>query len=297
MSEKEHLDKIQRVSFKEFSFFDGTIKGFNHRLIIMINEQFSGIYNSFVKLGFENSSGILRKLGYDLGINMSQMISDKILDAKIGFEYLLLMLNKAGYGKFWHLEFTDEDITLELHNSSEAYDNNIPSCFYIAGILEGLGEHFFNEKVQVIEKSCISEGNPFCEFLIMKREKYLNELEKRAELELILRDFDNTAKSKGSLIIKQDGNIMVHSINQDIDKDTFSLLLSTILTASNAASSYLTGEYIQTIINCAQGTIMIMPIQNKGFLAAILDKNSSPNLIGIAMRSGTDKILKVLGSK
>ncbi len=293
-SEKERLEKVKRASFKESRFFEGTIKAFDHRLIIMVNEQFSGFYNSLKKLGLKNANAIIKKFGYDLGLEMSKRISDRILDEKIGLEYFLTMLNKAGYGKFWHLNFTDENISVELHNSPEAYENNSPSCYYFAGILEGAGEHYFKEKVKVVEKSCISRADRFCEFLIMKRNKFDEEIPKKAELELILKDFDKTAKSKGSLIMDYSGNILVHSVQKKIDIDNYSLLLSTILTSSNATSRYLTGEYIQTIINCSEGNIMTMPAKDKAFLIAILDKHSSANLIGIAMKQAVDKILKVL---
>ncbi|MFX0134032.1 MAG: V4R domain-containing protein [Candidatus Hodarchaeota archaeon] len=293
-SEKERLEKVKRASFKESKFFEGSIKGFNHRLVIMINEQFSGFYESLKNLGLKNAGDIIRKFGYDLALKMSQRISDRILDEKIGLEYFLTMLNKAGFGKFWHLNFTDENITVELHNSPEAYEKAHHSCYYIAGILEGAGEHYFKEKTKVIEKSCISKGDRFCEFLIMKRSKFDKEVPKLAELELILKDFDKTAKSKGSLIIDYNGNILIHSIQKDIDIDNFSILISTVLTSCNAASSYLTGEYIQTIINCSEGNMMTLPAKDKAFLVAILDKHSSPNLIGIAMKQAIEKILKAL---
>ncbi|MFX1451886.1 MAG: V4R domain-containing protein [Promethearchaeota archaeon] len=293
-SEKERLEKVRRASYKESRFFEGTIKAFNHRLIIMVNEQFNGFYNTLKKLGLKNANAIIKKFGYDLGLEMSKRISDIILDEKIGFEYLLTMLTKAGFGKFWHLNFTEENITVELHNSPEAYEENFPSCYYFAGILEGAGEHYFKEKMKVIEKTCISKGSRFCEFLILKRKKYDKEIPKSAELELILQDFDKTAKSKGSLIMDYNGNILVHSVQKNINIDNFAILLSTVLSTSNAASSYLTGEYIQTIINSSEGNIMTMPAKNKAFLIAILDKHSSPNLIGIAMNQAVEKILKVL---
>ena len=39
---------------------------------------------------------------------------------------------------------------------------------------------------------------------------------------------------------------------------------------------------------------MTMPAKDKCFLVAILDKHSSPNLIGIAMKQAIEKIIKIL---
>ncbi len=302
MSEKEHLDKIKRTSFKEFRFFEGTIKGFDHRLVMMINEQFSAIFKTFnTNLGLKKgSTALLRKLGKDFGLEISKRIGDKILDEKVGFEYMLLMLNKAGWFKYWHLTFNEDNISLEIHNTPEAYEENTPSCYYLQGILEGAGEHYFKEKMRTIEKQCISKGDPFCEFLIIKRKDYVKSDEyipKRTELELILHDFDKTAKSKMCLILNQDGDVLVKRIQHEIDEDTLAILLSSILTASRSISNVsgkLTGDYIQTIINASEGTIMVMPVDEKAFLAAILDKHSSPNLIGIAIKQACDKISNTL---
>ncbi|MHA1378015.1 MAG: V4R domain-containing protein [Candidatus Helarchaeota archaeon] len=295
MSEREHLEKLSRSSFKDYKFFDGTITGFDMRILLMSDSQFKGIYKSFKSLGLKKTAkAIVRKLGYDFGLAMSQTISDRILDEKIVFEYLLLLLNKAGWFKYWHLNFSEDNINVEIRNSPEAYEPDYPSCFYIEGVLEGASEHYFKEKMRAIEKTCISRGDAFCEFNIIKRKKYYQDVEKKTELELILKDFDNTAKSKGSLILAQDGEILVQRLQHKIDEDTFSLLLSNILTSSNAISNVLTGNYIQTIINATEGTIMVMPVEDKAFIAAILDKHSSPNLIGIAMKTACDKISKTL---
>jgi len=264
------------------------------RILLMSDNQFKGIYRTFKELGLKDGSYLVRKLGYDFGKAMSKTISDRILDEKIVFEYLLLVLHKGGWFKYWHLNFNDDSISVEIRNSPEAYNPEYPSCFYIEGILEGASEHYFKEKMRAVEKKCISKGDPFCEFEIIKRKKYEREVEKLTELELILKDFDNTAKSKGCLILKQNGYILAKRLQHKIDEDSFAILLSTILEASNASSGYLTGNYIQTIINSSEGTIMLMPVENKAFLAAILDKHSSPNLIGIAMKQACDKISNVL---
>ena len=97
------------------------------------------------------------------------MVQEKFgADPETAFRYVLQNLEKLGWGAFWNIKMDPEgkEITLELHNSNEAYNANIPSCYHIEGILRGIGKAILGEDIVVREIDCIAKGDKVCKFII-----------------------------------------------------------------------------------------------------------------------------------
>ncbi|MHC1590961.1 MAG: hypothetical protein ACXQS8_02650, partial [Candidatus Helarchaeales archaeon] len=209
MSMGQKLKELELKSFKNFSFFEGKITGLipgisdksDNRFSIMSKQQFQFWFMTIKKLLGKGAASLLLRVGRETGREMLAHLNTMILSDKEAFNYLLLTLNKLGWGKFWNVVFNADEITLELHHSLEGYEEGASSCYYIKGILEGMGETYMECPVLAIEESCIARKERNCKFKIVKRDKYLEEWKEKSDFDAILTEFDGKAKSKASFII------------------------------------------------------------------------------------------------
>jgi len=261
----------------------------------MSKQQFQLWFKTLKNLFQQGANSILYRIGRETGKTLLTHLNTLILSDDEAFNYLLLALNKLGWGKYWNTKIESEQITLELHNPIEAYEDRITSCHYVQGILEGMGEIYMETPVFAIEESCVSQKNRFCTFKIVKREKYLEEWENKSEFDEVLKEFDGKAKSKASFIMTQEGHILIKHLNEDLNCDEIAHLNSPMLGAATRCSMENKWTLNQLVLMGDKGNLMLKGTSDgKAMVVAILDKNASPGLIGIALKQACEKLEKLV---
>ncbi len=261
----------------------------------MSKQQFQLWFKTLKNLFQQGANSILYRIGRETGKTLLTHLNTLILSDDEAFNYLLLALNKLGWGKYWNTKIESEQITLELHNPIEAYEDRSTSCHYVQGILEGMGEIYMETPVFAIEESCVSQKNRFCTFKIVKREKYLEEWENKSEFDEVLKEFDGKAKSKASFIMTQEGHVLIKHLNEDLNCDEIAHLNSPMLGAATRCSMENKWTLNQLVLMGDKGNLMLKGTSDgKAMVVAILDKNASPGLIGIALKQACEKLEKLV---
>ena len=109
-----------------------------------------------------------KKAGWDFAQNWEENLNPSSLDYFI--DKFCEKLNSQGWGEFIPKKISDEEIIIELHdNISSSLENSKYYCYFISGVLSGLGE-FVLYKVDVEETKCSigDEDSEFCEFRLLK---------------------------------------------------------------------------------------------------------------------------------
>lgn len=299
MSEGQKIKELEIKSFKNFSFFEGKISGIisgisdrsENRYSIMSKQQFQLFYKTLKGLFQKGAVGVLSYIGRETGKELLSHLNTIILSDKEAVNYLLLALNKLGWGRFWNTKIESDEITLEVHHSFEAYEEGTPSCYYIKGILEGTGEVYFEAPVYVLEENCIAQKQRMCTYKIIKRDKFNSEWVDRTHFDEVLNEFDAKAKSKASFIISREGKVFVKHVNEDFDADMIAGLDAAILGAAARCCEANKITLSQVVLIGDQGTIMAKGTNDdRAIVAALLNKNASPGLIGIALKQACDKV-------
>jgi len=296
MSGDDKLKQIENFSFKNFRFFEGKIEGYKDRFCILKREQLNQYYNSLSEHFDKGKEAILKKVGQDYGIKIFDNLLKEILDEKSCFEYILMELNKLGWGKFWNISFQDDFISLEYHYPYEIFEEKTFLGHYIIGIIKGLAKSLLKEDIKEIEEEKVERGSLILYKLkFWKKNLYLDTWDKKKALNEILSEFDGKTKTNFSMIISESGEILVKNSTEEIDEDKFATIVSTIHGGILKLSETKVGDFLQLAVMYDDGVIMAAsPSNRKAIIVGALNKQASVNLIGIALKQSCDKLEKVL---
>jgi predicted hydrocarbon binding protein len=160
---------MRNLKLKGLKYNNGKFLLFEDRFIFFppqLMDILSSIYGEGVKsllvwLG--------KKAGWKLSQNWEDNLKPKSLDDLIS--QFCNILSNHGWGIFSPREITEDVIIIELHHniSSELENKSKYFCYFITGILSGLGE-FALYRAAVSETKCsLQDPNlEFCEFKIEK---------------------------------------------------------------------------------------------------------------------------------
>ncbi len=161
---------MRNLKLKGLKYNKGKYLLYNDRFVFFppqIIDILSSIYGEGVKsllvwLG--------KKTGWTLIQNWDENLKPKSLEDLIN-HFCNDYLSNQGWGRFVPKQISDDLLVINLyHNiSSELENKSKYFCYFITGILTGIGE-FALYRVNVIEKDCCLENLnlDFCEFNIQK---------------------------------------------------------------------------------------------------------------------------------
>ena len=299
------LEKTKTHTFKEFSIFkgviEGTIEGMKQRYCIMGESHWKAFYATMTELLGDSTNAILRKIGEDFGQKLSKSVEEGYgADPNTTFLYILQYLEKLGWGAFWNIKI-DEDakqIILELHNSSEAYNEGMASCYHINGILRGIAQNLLGKDIVIRETKCLANGDKNCEFIIGSQITVpeLYDEETLGKLTKILQELKHTIKSSIELLSTTDGVlILAPNFPETVDPTLLGTIISYSVCGGKQGSQVIdNGNLKEIIINAEQGTIIASQCTEKTILAAVIGPDSSPGLAGLALKKAKDKILDII---
>ncbi len=298
------LDRTKSHSFKEFTIFkgviEGIVEGFRQRYCIMNKTHWNSFYSSMQDLLGDSTNAILKKIGEDFGKEMFTLVQEKFgADAQTTFLYILQDLEKLGWGAFWNIQLNADkkEITVELHNSNEAYNEGNPSCYHVEGILRGIAKSVLGEDIAIREVECIAQGDKVCKFIIGDKsiipESY--DQETIEKLIKILQELKGTIKSSVELLATTDGRPIISNLAEEIDPVLWTTIVSFALAGGkNASGTINNGSLKEIIINAEKGTIIASLINSNLLLAVIIDPDTSPGLAGLALKKAKEKISALL---
>jgi len=299
------LERTKAHTFKEFTMFkgviEGMIEGVKQRYGIMEESHWKNFYATMVEFLGDSTNAILKKMGEEFGQKVSKFVKEKYkTNPNITFLYILQNLEKLGWGAFWNvkIEADSSKILLELHNSIEAYNAGIASCYHMNGILRGIAQELIGKDLVVRETKCIAKGDKNCEFLIGKGinvpDLYSKDIiEKLAK---ILQELKTTIKSSIEFIATTDGvPILSPNLPKAVDPALLGTIISYALCGGKQSSQVLNnGNLKELIINAEQGTIIASQCTKNTVLAAVISPDSSPGLAGLALKKAKDKIVELI---
>lgn len=299
------LNRTKQHTFKEFTIFkgviEGVVEGFRQRYYILDNFHWNSFYQTLRdRLLGDATNAILRKIGEDFGNEIFSIVQEKFgADPQTAFLYILQNLEKLGWGAFWNTKINVEgkEITLELHNSAEAYNNEVPSCYHIEGILTGIAKAILGKDIVVREMECIAKGDKICTFRIGDRSivPELYSQEKITQMIKILQQLKATIKSSVELLATTDGRPIISNLSEGIDSSLWTTIISFVLAGSKQASVQIgTGKLKEVVINSEKGIIIASLITEKILIAVVVGPDTSPGLAGLSVKQAKEKIREVL---
>ncbi|MFX1295496.1 MAG: V4R domain-containing protein [Promethearchaeota archaeon] len=299
------LERMKNHTFKGFTIFkgviEGGIEGFKQRNCIMDKIHWNSFYLSMYKhlLG-DATNAILKKIGEDYGKEIFAMIQEKFrVDTNTVFLFILQNLEKLGWGAFRNAKIdTDrKEITVELHNSNEAYNAEIPSCYHVKGILRGIGKSVLGDNIVVREIECIAKGDKICKFILGDKSIVpdLFDQDTIAKLIKILQELKRTIKSSVELIATTDGRPIISNLSEEIDSVLWTTIISVVLAGGKKSSKYIDNDNLkEIIINAEKGTIIASLVKEDILIAVTVGPDTSPGLAGLAVKKAKDQIIDLL---
>ncbi len=300
----ELLEKAKLHNFKEFTIFKGImewgIEGFKQRYCVLDQIQWRSFYSSMKDLLGDSTNAILKKIGEDFGQKLFLDVKEKYrVDSETAFIFILQNLEKLGWGAFWNvkIEMESKKITVELHNTNEAHNDGIPSCYHVTGILRGIAKGVLGDNIIVRETDCTAKGDKICKFIIGS-EIVVPDLYDKEIMEnfiKILQELKKTIKSSIEFLATTDGVPIISPDLQDIDRLLWGTIISFLLSGGkNSSSGIKNGTLKEVIVNAEQGTIIASQVTDKVILAAVIGPDTSAGLAGLALKKAKDKIIDIL---
>ncbi|MHA1359933.1 MAG: V4R domain-containing protein [Candidatus Helarchaeota archaeon] len=295
------LERVKPHTFKEFMLFkgiiEGAIEGVRQRYAIMDKMHWNTFYSSMREnlLG-DAANAILKKIGEDFGKKIFALAQEKYgADAKTAFLFVLQNLEKLGWGAFWNVDINLEgkEISLELHNTNEAYTSNTPSCYHVEGILRGIAKALLGKDIVVRELECTAKGDKVCKFIIGDRSvvPQLYDEETIENLRKVLQELRGTIKSSVELLATTDGRPIISNLSEDLDPVLWTTIVSFILAGAEKASELIeNADLKELIVNGEKGTIIASLVNESTILAVVIGSDTSPGLAGLALKKAKDKI-------
>ncbi|NVM54161.1 MAG: hypothetical protein HWN66_10715 [Candidatus Helarchaeota archaeon] len=299
------LERTKSHSFKEFTIFKGIIEGalqaFKQRFCIMDEIHWKSFYSSMYDLLGDSTNTILKKIGEDFGRKLFPAVQDKSeTDPQTTFLFIIRNLEKLGWGAFWNAKIDEvsNKIVVEVHNSVEAYNEGIPSCYHVNGILKGIAKGVLGEDIIIRETKCTAKGDSNCEFVIGSKEvvpKPYN-AETMGKLADIVQELKKTIKSSVELFATTDGvPILAPDLPEGLDPTLWGAIVSFLLAGGKSSSEAVNnGSLKEIIINSEQGTIVATQCTKDTLIAAVVGPATSAGLAGLAMKKARDKIIELL---
>ena len=296
MSEEGKIKEIENFSFKNLRFFEGKIEGYGDRFCIFRKNQLKEFYLALQDHFKDGKEAILQKVGYDWGLKLFEALSKEILDEKTCFKYILTELHKLGWGKFWNINQNDDELRLEYQYPFEDFESDEISNYYVIGIIKGMVKSLLKEEIKVIKEERVQRGSLLIYKLrFLKKSIYDKTWEKIPLLQEVLDEFDKKAKTNYSMIVSSTGEILVQNNTESIDKEKFSVIVTTILGGIFKLSEMNVGNFVQHALMYDNGVIMAAASKNgKSFIVGSLNKQASVNLIGIALKQSCEKLDKII---
>ncbi len=299
------LERVKPHTFKEFMQFkgviEGTIEGLKQRYCILDKMHWKTFYSSMREnlLG-DATHAVLKKIGEDFGKKIFAHAQEKYgADPETAFRFVLQNLEKLGWGAFWNIKINQEgkEITLELHNPNEAYNDGIPSCYHIEGILRGLAKGILGDDIAIRETECTAKGDKVCKF-IMGDKSIVPELYDEAVIEKltnVLQELRGTIKSSIELLATTEGRPIIANIADGIDPVLWTTMVSFVLAGAKKASEMIQNAGLKEIIvNAEKGTIIASLVNESTLVAVVVGPDTSPGLAGLSLKKAKDKIKSII---
>lgn len=137
-------------------------------------------YEGFIKEGWrhlgEGWGSILYHVGLYGGIN----VYDKYFDLTKNKQMLLRLLEEmgriVGFGVFKIVSISENKIVLRIYDCFECQllkDIGVKMSSFLKGVLVGWFSRYWNidpQKIVATERKCMARGDPYCEYIIEKRQ-------------------------------------------------------------------------------------------------------------------------------
>ncbi|MBM1155047.1 4-vinyl reductase [archaeon] len=112
---------------------------------------------------------------YQMGVRVGSVVAKRYADKGLSGDPLILtaaaVAARLGWGLLYPIELGEKSFQVIGYNTfeSDSYLRNKArskgsACFFLAGVIAGLAQHYYNRPCEVREVKCRARGNAFCLF-------------------------------------------------------------------------------------------------------------------------------------